>query len=78
LVTFDLKSNFNTHAIRSKDSKESREKIQKRSCKKEGPSIKEKMETLNLLFLVLTTVLLSQFILEKVFLVQYTQLGMHE
>jgi len=61
-----------------KTAKKAGKKSKRGPAKKEGPSIKEKMEMLNLLFLVLTTVLLSQFILEKVFLVQYTQLGMHE
>ena len=46
MVTFGLESNFNTHAIRSKFSKESRKKSKRGPAKKEGPSIKEKMEML--------------------------------
>jgi hypothetical protein len=33
-LTFGLESNFITHSVRSKFSKESRGKIQKRTCKK--------------------------------------------
>jgi len=46
LVTFCLEINLNTHAIRSKFSKENRKKIKREPAKKEEPSIKEKMEML--------------------------------
>jgi hypothetical protein len=46
LVTFGSASNFNTDAIRSKILKEIRKKSKIRPAKKEGPSIKEKMEML--------------------------------
>ncbi len=46
MITFGFESNFNTNAIRSNSAKIAGKNLKRGPAKKEGPSIKEKMERL--------------------------------